>query len=140
MIVNTPNLDGVSSLDRILETHDSYIHFVDNNIYFEPMEGINLSFSREIDLLIQAADRIGNTPFIYISNQCQHAAGFLYDYKYLEMLPNLVGIAIIRQNASDKGKIIFDESHFKNPIEIFDSLVDAKKWSKTLFSKKKFTI
>ena len=134
MIVKSPNLKGVSSLDRILETHDSYIHFVDNNIFFEPKEGMNLSFSREIDLLIKAADRIGNLPFAYISNHCKHAAAFLYDYKYLEMIPNLIGIAIVRQNASVKGKIIFDEASFKNPIEIFESLIDAKKWSIALFS------
>ena len=135
MIVNSTNLRGVSSLDRILESHDSYIHFVDNTIFFEPKEERNLSFRREIDLLIKAAAHIGNIPFVYISNQCKHDTVFLYDYKHLEMMPKLIGIAIVRQNASDKGKIIFDKSNFKNPIEIFDSLVDAKKWSIALFSK-----
>ena len=140
MIVNTQNLIGTSSLDRILETRDSYIHYVDNNIYFEAKEGMDFTFSREIDLLIQATELIGNVHFVYISNQCQHAAVFLYDYKYLEMLPNLIGIAIVTYYGPDKKSLAIDESRFKHPIKLFDSLHDAKKWSKKIFSKKEFKI
>jgi hypothetical protein len=132
MIENFSNIDDVTGLERILETQDSYIIFVDNTIFFESKEGREINFSREIVLLIRAVDHFENTPFVYISNKCPHASVLLYDYEYLEMLPNLIGIAIVIDNEPQQMKINFDKSRFKNPVKIFYSLVDAKKWSKTL--------
>jgi hypothetical protein len=136
MIKNYSNLDVVLGMKRILETHDSYIIFDDNTIFFESKKGIEINFSREIDLLIKAVVDFGNEPFIYISNQCQHASVLLYDYAYLEMLPNLIGMAIVIHNESNSMEINLDQSRFKNPLKIFDSLVQAKKWSKRLLSEK----
>jgi hypothetical protein len=138
MIKNSSHLDVVLSMKRIFETQNSYIIYDDNTIFFEAKEGIEINFSRETDLLIKAIDDFGNKPFVYISNQCQHASVLLYDYAYLEMLPNLIGMAIVIHNESNPMGINLDESRFKNPLKLFDSLFEAKKWSKTLLPKKKF--
>jgi hypothetical protein len=137
MTDNTLNLVGFSSSDSILETRDSFIQYVDNTILFEHKKGKINHFGREINLLIQAIGRFGNMPFVYISNQNMHAQVSLNDYKYLEMLPNLIGMAIVVNNEYNHLQVNFDESQFKNPAKVFCSLDDAKNWSKTLFSKEK---
>ena len=81
-------------MKRIFETQDSYIINDDSSIFFEAKEGIEIDFSLEIDLLIKALDSFGTEPFVYISNQCHHSSVLLYDYAYLEMLPNLIGMAL----------------------------------------------
>ena len=138
MIENSSYLAGLSSLERILETEDCCIKYLDNIIFFEPKKGSEINFSREISLLIQAVDHFGDLPFVYISNQCQHSAVMLYDYKYLEMLPNLIGTAIVLDNEFNHIKINPAKSQFKKPLKVFASLSKAQKWSKALIQKKKF--
>lgn len=137
MIVKIPNLDGVSNLERILERRQGYIHYADNAVFIEPKEGFIITIKDEIELLLQAVDRLGNGPVTYISNQFEYASLFPYDYKNLEMIPNLIGIAIVRYNVLSNKDEDFDKSRFRRPIKIFDSLMEARKWSHSLHTANK---
>lgn len=134
MIVKIPDLTGISSLERILETHQGFIHFADNAIFFELKEGCIITFKDEIDLLLRAIDHLGNRPVVYISNQFEYASTFPYDYKNLEMIPNLIGIAIVRYNVLRLKDKDFDKTRFKRPFRVFDSLKEARNWSRTLLT------
>jgi hypothetical protein len=129
MIAVAPNHSPQIHLQEVLETELGTIYFYDNIVMMEAKEDVVLSLKTGIFILLKVISMVGTKPVVYISNRINSYAVAPTDYKYLELIPNLKGIAVVNYLPHLRESVELERRFFKKPFESFNCLEDAKKWA-----------
>jgi len=129
------NLPDYVELTDLVETEVASVYFYGNLAVVEVSEGINLSYKNGFSLLLNGLRILGTKPWIYISNRVNSYSVDPNDYKYLNNVPTLKGIAIVDAKESGKVNAQLEGSFSKKPFKIFLSMVDAFEWANTILYK-----
>lgn len=107
-------------------------YFYDKFVLGEFKEGVNVSFKTSFNLLLTALKHLGTKPFFIISNRINSYSVQPTDYKYLNKVPNLVGIAIVTNDQAGTSSAMLEAQFFKRDFEVFNNLESAKIWGESL--------
>ena len=104
------------------------IYFYQNCLVGEFNEGVTVSYSTGFTLLLNCLKHIGAKSFYIISNRRNSYSVQPNDYKYLEKVPNLKGIAIVTIDPKGMNNAMLESKFFKKEFAVFNNLDDAKNW------------
>lgn len=124
-----PRLSDTLLAKEILDTEIGTIYFYDNILVMEGKENSIFSIKTSLFILLKVIKMVGTKPVVYISNRVNSYSVDPNDYKYLEMIPNLKGIATVSYNNITKSSAKLEQKFFKKPFRDFESLDDAKFWA-----------
>jgi len=90
-------------------------------------EGQTIIPDHAAKLKIEVDKQYNGKPFVYISNRIHSYSVDPLTYRAAEIMPNLMGIAIV--TTEDKSKhAAYESIFFKKPFKIFDDLKKAIAW------------
>lgn len=119
----------------VIENDIANVYFYDNLVVVEVTEGMNITIKNGLSLLLKILSTLRTKPWVYISNRVNSYSVDPNDYKYLNKIPTLQGIAIVDIKESGKASAILEQSFSKKPLKIYDSMTDAVEWANTILSK-----
>ena len=125
--------DGISP-DHILESTVGKIYFCDNIVIVEAKEGITLSYKNGFPVLVFGLQYLGTKPFVYISNRIHSYSVNPNDYKYLEKVPTLMGLAIVTPTELGNKNAEMELNFFDKPMTIFSNIDEAFGWAEDLLT------
>jgi hypothetical protein len=132
--INAPKLVDDLVLKNVLDTELGIIKFYDNLIVMEAKEDVVLSLKTGMFILLKVISIAGTKPVVYISNRVNSYAVAPTDYKYLEMIPNLKGIAVVSYSPFNKETVELESRFYSKPFMVFNNMNDAKNWSLELLN------
>lgn len=110
-----------------LKNADVFIfdHYVINQIH----EGATIEApqDREINDIIQR--HFSGRDMVYISNRIKSYTVDPLIYPRVELIPNMLAIAIVPKTQSMRKSAEFERNFYDKPFEIFDTLSDAIHWA-----------
>ena len=121
-----------SNLLEVLETDLGTIYIYDHIVMMEAKENVLISFKTGIFILLKVIAKVGTRPVVYISNRINSYAVDPNDYKYLEMLPTLKGIAIVSYSTFTNETSKLEQRFFSKPFRTIGSVPEAKEWAEAL--------
>lgn len=124
------NIPDTTELKEVFDTEIATVYFYDNIVIVEAVEGITLSYKTGFSLLVKGLKYLGNRPWIYISNRVHSYSVNPNDYKYLDQVPTLKGIAVVNHTESGRKNAQLEASFCKKPFKVFDDLTEAYNWGK----------
>jgi len=131
---NPHSLPDNTTLSDVIENEYATVYFYGNITVVEVNEGVTISFKTGISLLLKSLTLLGTKPFIIISNRINSYSVNPTDYKYLERVPSLRGIAIVYHTESSKKAATLEAAFFNKPFELFDNIIDAYTWGEKLLN------
>jgi hypothetical protein len=135
MMTAAPNKSTKSSVQvaesprKVLNTEIGTIYIYDHLVIMEGKENVNISIRNGMPILLKVVKAVGLRSVVYISNRINAYSVDPNDYKYLEMIPNLKGIAVVAYNDYSVNTAYLEEKFFRKPFKVFTSMEDAKKWA-----------
>ena len=108
------------------------VYFYDAVVITEFNEGVNVSYVTGIQLLMECMKHIGTKPFTVISNRVNSYSVQPTDYKYLERVPNLKGIAIVTKDAVSAANAMLESKFYSKAFAVFDSVKTACEWGQRI--------
>lgn len=117
------------SARKVLDTEIGKIYIYDRIVLMEGKTNVNISIRNGMSILVDVARAVGFRPVVYISNRINAYSVDPNDYKYLEMIPNLKGIAIVTYNEYSYNTARMEENFIKKPFRVFSKLEVAKTWA-----------
>lgn len=127
--LQAPRLSDTLLAKEVLDTEIGTIYFYDNILVMEGKENAVFCIKTGLSILLKVIKIVGIKPVVYISNRINSYSVDPNDYKYLEMIPNLQGIATVSYNNFTKNSATLEQKFFKKPFRDFESLDDAKFWA-----------
>ena len=106
----------------ILEAPVGTLFFYDNFVVVNMKEGVTVSYKTGVSLLAKALKNIGVQPFIIISDRKYSYSIDPVDYKYLNVLPNLKGIAVVCYTEASYKSAKLESNFFKKPFKTFENI------------------
>jgi hypothetical protein len=110
-------------------------YFYNNIIIVEANEGVTISYKTGFSFLLKALQYIGAKPWVYIANRINSYSVNPNDYKYLERIPTLKGIAIVTPTKIGKQSAALEANFFNKDFVVVDDLQSAYNWAIELLSK-----
>lgn len=110
------------------------IYFYKDLVITEFKEGVNVSYATGINLLLECLKHIGTRPFTLVSNRVNSYSVQPTDYKYLEKIPNLKGIAIVAKDAMSAANAMLEAKFYAKSFAVFHDVKSAREWSHGLVS------
>lgn len=114
---------------KVLDTEIGTIYIMDNMIVMEAKPNVNITIRNGMFILLKVVKLCANRPMVYISNRVNSYSVDPNDYKFLEMIPNLKGIAVVTYCPRRKQAALLEERFFRKPFKTFGTLVEAKTWA-----------
>ncbi|MCW5520428.1 hypothetical protein J1N09_11290 [Aureitalea sp. L0-47] len=114
---------------KILDTELGKIFIYDNLVIMEGKSEVVMTIKTGMSILLDVVKAVGLRPVVYISNRVNSYAVDPNDYKYLEMIPHLKGIAIVSHNDYGYRTAKLEEKFFRKPFKVFKDLEQAKQWA-----------
>jgi len=130
--LDAPKLSEELNLLEVLETDLGAIYIYDSIIMMEGKENVTISFRTGIFILLKLISLVKTRPVVYISHRINSYAVDPNDYKYLDMIPNLKGIAVVSYSDFGQETAQLEKRFYKKPFKCFTSLSEAEKWAKDL--------
>lgn len=127
-------------LSKILKTKIATIYFYGNFVVVEAREGVTLSYKTGFSILLKGLQLLRGKPWIYISNRVHSYAVNPTDYKYLNRVPTLKGIAVVNYTEAGKRNAQWEATFTKKPYAIFDNVLSAYEWGKAQLEKNTSTL
>ena len=124
------NLDAPDIIQSELGT----VTISESTVIFEANPDVLISFRTGFTLLMRIVTKVGARSVVYISNRINDYAVDPTDYKYLEMIPNLKGIAVVRSSTKVQNSINLEKHFFKKPFRLFSTITEAKSWAEVLLA------
>lgn len=124
-----PQLSEALNLLEVLETELGDIYIYDSIIMMEGKENVTMSFRTGIFILMRIISLVKTRPVVYISHRLNSYPVDPNDYKYLEMIPNLKGIAVVSYTDYGTATAKLEKRFFKKPFKNFTSLSQAQVWA-----------
>ncbi len=127
--VSPHNFPETTKFYRKLETEIANIYFYKRMVVVEAHEGVTLSFKTGFATLLHGLRIGGFKPFIYIANRINSYSVSPMDYKYLNKIKPLRGIAIVSDTESARNNAELEKNFCSKPLEIFETLEQAHAWA-----------
>ena len=132
MILDAPTSIQDLSLRDTLTTELGTIQIYNNLIVMEAKEDALLSIRTGLFILLKVIQIVGTRPVVYISNRVNSYSVDPNDYKYLEMIPTLKGIAVVKHDPVGIGAIELERWFYNKPFSVFESMEDAVSWAQEI--------
>lgn|GEM_PF-2141846 len=116
----------------ILEATVGTLFFYDNFVVVNMKEGVTISYKTGVYLLLKALKNIGVQPFMIVSDRKHSYSIDPVDYKYLNVLPNLKGIAVVCYTEASYKSAMLESNFIKKPFKTFENLDDAVSWTQSI--------
>ena len=134
---NPHNLPSHFILTDHFEVSIGTIYFYGNFVVVEIKEGVNVSFATGFSILLKGLRLLGGKPWIYIANRVHSYSVTPTDYKYLNRVPSLKGVAIV-DHKDDSTAITKLEAKFcKKYFSVFNDLNNAFTWGENILQNHK---
>ncbi len=121
-----------ATLYNVLETKIGTVYFYKNVVIVEAYEGVTLSYQTAFSILVKGLQNLRAKQWIYIANRINSYSVNPNDYKYLEKIPTLKGIAIVTPNEIGKKNAALEANFFNKPFAVVDDIPSAYNWAKTI--------
>lgn len=131
-----PRLSEDHEVKEVLDTEIGTIYFFDNILVMEAKEDVLISIKTGLSILLDVVKRVGLKSVVYISNRVNSYSVDPNDYKFLNMIPNLKGVAIVSYSEVNKQTADLEKSFIKKPCKTFDNLSEAKLWALEVLEKR----
>ena len=122
------------TLQKIFEMDIGKAYFYDNIVVVEAKEGVTLSYKTGFSFLVKGLQYVGGKPWVYIANRINSYSVNPNDYKYLEKIPTLMGIAIVTPTEIGKKNAGLEANFYKKNFIVLDDLSSAYDWAKELLN------
>ncbi len=129
------NLPEKEILRHVLKSDIADIYFYTNIVVVEAFEGVTLSYKTAFSVLLKSLQLFGIKPCIYIANRVNSYSVNPNDYKYLNKINTLKGIAIVTQLEEARNNAELERKFSKKPFEIFENIEEAYKWGINILNK-----
>jgi hypothetical protein len=126
------NLPEEVPLLDILKTKIATVYFYNNLVIVEANEGAVVSYKSSFEMLLKGIQIMKTRPVVYIANRIHSYSVNPTDFKYLEAIPTLKGIAVVHNTEESKVNASYESNFFNKPIQSFGSLEDAYYWAQNL--------
>lgn len=133
----TSHFPGVLEVKDFYQNDAADVYLYDKFAVVEVKEGQTLSYANGFTLLVKGLRIIGTKPWIYISNRVNSYSVVPTDYKYLNKVPTLKGLAIVSSEKSELNNAHLEKAFFKKPFKIVDSLNSALAWGTEILAESK---
>lgn len=130
--LNSPHFSDGSELLHVYESDLGTLYFYKHIVVGEFFEGVSLSYQNGFTLLLKALKHIGTRPVVYLSNRVNSYSVQPNDYKYLEKVPNIKGIAIISSDPMGTSSAFLESKFFNKNFAVFNTIQDAHNWGKSI--------
>lgn len=104
------------------------IYFYQHIVVGEFNEGVNISYQNAFNILLKSLKYIGSRPIVYISNRVNSYSVQPNDYKYLEKVPNIKGIAIVSSDTMGTSSAMLESKFVTKNFALFSTVQEAKEW------------
>jgi hypothetical protein len=131
----TPHFPNTLELSDFFSNEAVSVYLYDNFAVIEVNEGATLSFKNGFTLLLKVLTSLGTKPWIYVANRVNSYAVVPTDYKYLNKVPTLKGLAIVSSEKSELNNAHLEKVFFKKPFIIVGTLEEAYDWGKVILNK-----
>lgn len=125
--------DGVK-LHEVIYSKVSDLFIYGNVIIVETHEGIHLSYKNGFSLLVKVLNILGSKPFVFIANRIDSYSIKPTDYKYLNKVPTLRGIAVVAYSEMTKANAVLETKFCRKPFSVFENTYDAFVWAQSLIN------
>tara|TARA_B100000949_G_C14172123_1_gene403791 strand:+ start:240 stop:704 length:465 start_codon:yes stop_codon:yes gene_type:complete len=126
------NLPDSAILKDIFESEIGTIYFYGNIAIVEAKEGVTLSYKNAFPVLVKGLTYLKVSSWVYISNRINSYSLIPQDYKYLEKVPTLKGIAVVAKSNIGVKNTEVEAAFFNKPFVSFSNLTEAYNWGKDL--------
>ncbi|MAY22925.1 MAG: hypothetical protein CMC74_09110 [Flavobacteriaceae bacterium] len=123
-------------LDHVYETEILKAYIYGRIVVVEAHEGVTISYKTAFSILLAGLRLIGSRKWVYISNRIHSYSLNPNDYKYLEKVPTLKGMAVVSPEHDKLKSALVERNFFKKPYETFTTLEDAFQWAEAFLPKK----
>ncbi|MDC7995401.1 hypothetical protein [Altibacter sp. HG106] len=130
----TSHFSEVQNTTHVLENEVLTAYFYDTIVVVEVKEGKTLSYKTGFTLLVKGLTILGNKPWVYISNRINSYSVQPNDYKYINKIPTLKGIAVVSPKGVEDPTFSLESTFCKKPFVKKDSLEDAYQWAQEFLS------
>ncbi|PKA84396.1 hypothetical protein ATE92_2584 [Ulvibacter sp. MAR_2010_11] len=120
------------ALQKVMETEIGNIYFYDNLVVVEAHEGVTLSYATGFSILVKGLQYLGAKSWIYIANRINSYSVNPNDYKYLEKIPTLKGIAIVTPSEIGKKNAALEANFYNKNFTVVDDLPTAYYWAREI--------
>ncbi|GHC58151.1 hypothetical protein [Ulvibacter litoralis] len=132
MTNTTPDQLNDKKTTTTLETDLGTFYITGGILMLEAKEDTFISFKTGLPTLLKLSQIMGTRPVVYISHRINSYSVDPTDYKILEKIPTLKGIAVVNTNPNGIQSAKLEKIFFKKPFKIFTDLEIARKWATTL--------
>lgn len=115
-----------------LKTDYGIYFFYDNIVVMEANEGILLSYSEEVSVLLNILKILDKKHWCFLANRVNSYATQPIEYRYLEKIPTLKALAVVCYSEAAQSNAAIESRFFHKPYKVFDNLEDAFLWAKTI--------
>ncbi len=125
----TSHFSDVRDTTYIMENEILTAYFYDNIVVVEVNEGKTLSYKTAFTLLVKGLTHLRNKPWVYISHRVNSYSVQPTDYKYLNKVPTLKGIAVVSPQSQEDPTFSLESTFCKKPFVKKATLEDAYRWA-----------
>jgi len=125
---NPHNLEPLTTFRKIFESKDCKIYLYDHVLILEVKEGVTFCYENGFSLLLKCLSVLGTKPWFLISNRINSYSLNPNDYKYLQQVPTLKGIAVVYKDENLKQSANLEKNFFRKPFKAFINVEKACKW------------
>lgn len=123
------NLPERFKLTHEFKSKAANVYFYETLVIVEVHEGVNLNFKTGFSALLYALQVLKTKNWVYISNRINSYSVTPTDYKYLNNVPSLKGIAIVNKDYIGIENAKMEATFSKKPFVIFNTLLEAVLWA-----------
>ncbi len=131
------HLPGQLELEQRIEQNAGIITFYGNIVVVEFSEGFTVSYSTAFSMLLKGLSILRMRPWIYISHRKHSYAVNPNDYKYLNKVPTLKGLIVLRAEEMSNPMEDLEEKFCKKPFFVVNTMEEAVKIANELLGAKK---
>ncbi|MEP2937332.1 MAG: hypothetical protein ABJM06_02980 [Gilvibacter sp.] len=130
----SPHFSDGSKLLDVYESRLGTLYFYQHLVIGEFHEGVNLSYQNAFNILLKSLKYIGTRPIVYISNRVNSYSVQPNDYKYLEKVPNIKGIAIVSSDSSGTSSAMLEAKFVNKNFALFSTIQEAQAWGMNILA------
>lgn len=126
MIKDAPKISAELLINDIEETEIGTIYFYDQIVVLEARKDVVPSIKNGLLILLKVLKTVGTKSVVYISNRINDYSADPNDYRFLNLIPNLRGIVIVRYTSKGIASAQNENKFFRKPFYIVSNMEDAK--------------
>lgn len=119
------------------DTETLTVYVYDKIGVIEAKEGVTLSIETGFSTLVDGMSLVKDFNWVYISNRINSYSVNPNDYKYLNEIPSLLGVAIVSEDEERLRNTALEEPFCKKPFATFLELKDAFNWAEFMIAQAK---